>query len=405
MIDLSTAYNEATKNIVTWRNRYDKRTYPHKIVLNMMYRAYAMQHIWIKYELHLLKNYKNQDEALIGMEQLYGMTAINEIHSHLESWLKNVPNQSIGGLIFTNYDAKATAAEFSNSILEELEFSYIFDLLQEKLVLYWIAFKQLGYNTQDAITQLTNIIIELEHEPSYEDIKGIFGNLIVKQYMHEHYESDSNALYDIANNGNYFLGFNITKHITEHEQYLIDVARKKTEYNYLDSILNDAGIEYFYHYTAKSNLPSIRENGGLYSWQYCQSHKLNVPIPGGSKETHALDEKYGLLNYVRLSICKDYPMAYVKKQQGIEVVVLKIRKDVALAQETLFSDINAIDSNHIHGGEIQHFKNINIQNALSNYNALDNLGKKYHDAEIMVKECVPIEYIVNIDNPDEFIIN
>jgi hypothetical protein len=28
--------------------------------------------------------------------------------------------------------------------------------------------------------------------------------------------------------------------------------------------------------------------------------------------------------------------------------------------------------------------------------------KKQHDAEIMVKECVPIEYIVNIDNPDEF---
>lgn len=403
MIDLSTAYNEATKNVVTWRNRYDKKTYPHKIVLNMMYRAYIMQYIWIKYELQLLEKYKNQNEALIGMEQLYGMTAINEIHSHLESWLENIPNQSVGGLIFTNYDAKATAAEFSDSILEELEFSYIFDLLQEKMVLYWLAFKQLGYNTQDAIAQLTNVIIELEHEPSYEELKGIFQELIVKQYMHKHYESNSNALYDTDNSGYSLLGLNKKKHITEHEQYLIDVARKKTEYKDLNSILNDAGIEYFYHYTAKSNLQSIRENGGLYSWQYCQSNKLVVPIPGGSKETHELDEKYGLLNYVRLSICKDYPMAYVKKKQGIDVVVLKIKKDVALAQETLFSDINAIDANHTHGGEIQHFKNINVQKALSNYNILDDLEKKYHDAEIMVKECIPIEYIVNIDNPEEFL--
>ena len=46
MIEIKPAFDEATRNILTWRNRYSKSEYPHKVVINMMYRAYGMKHIW-----------------------------------------------------------------------------------------------------------------------------------------------------------------------------------------------------------------------------------------------------------------------------------------------------------------------------------------------------------------------
>ena len=41
MIDLTPPLSEAMNNIAAWRNRYTKTEYPHKIVVNMMYRAYS----------------------------------------------------------------------------------------------------------------------------------------------------------------------------------------------------------------------------------------------------------------------------------------------------------------------------------------------------------------------------
>ena len=403
MVDLSQAYTEATRNIANWQARYDKDVYPHKIVLNMMYRAYTMMFIWVRFQNDMLEKFKSQDEALIGMERLYGKVAIEDIHQNLENWLSIRPSEHVGNLIFTNYDAKATAAEFSANILEELEFSYIFDLLQEKLVLYWMALRLCGESTENAIAKLTNVVVELEREPSYADMKHIFQELAVKQYMNLHYtlSPSQRELFDIVGE-KAVLGINKTKHISEHEQQLIDVSRKKDNQQEFRSLLDAEGVEYFYHYTARNNIESIKKLGGLFSWQYCKDHNIIVPFPGGTDETHQLDDKYGLLNYVRLSLCPDYPMAYVRKKAGIDVVVLKIKKDVALARETLFSNLNAIDEAHIHGGELRHLMNINIPATLSEYPSLTEELKKQHDAEIMVKECVPIEYIVNIDNPDEF---
>ena len=404
MIDLSTAYTEATRNISNWRTRYESSIYPHKIVLNMMYRAYSMMFLWVRYQNGMLPKFESQDEALKGMEMLYGKVALEEIHQNLEHWLEVRPSEKVGNLIFTNYDAKATAAEFSPSILEELEFSYIFDLLQEKLVLYWMALVLCGNTAVDAIAKLTDVVVELTAPPTYADMKHIFQELFVKQYLHERYsaEAANHIQFDVCDEQCSLLGLNVAKHISEHEQHIINVSLRKEDQSAFRSLLDAEGVEYFYHYTAKSNLESIRKLGGLFSWQYCRDHAIDVPSPGGTDQTHYLDEKFGLLDYVRLSVCPDYPMAYVRKKAGLDIVVLKIKRDVAFAKETIFSDINAIDENHVHGGDLQHLKNINISAALTEYPSLSGMLKKQHDAEIMVKECVPIEYIVNIDNPDEF---
>ena len=42
MIDLNSSYKEAVENIQKWFSRYSSEEYPHKIVLNIMYRAYKI---------------------------------------------------------------------------------------------------------------------------------------------------------------------------------------------------------------------------------------------------------------------------------------------------------------------------------------------------------------------------
>ena len=130
------------------------------------------------------------------------------------------------------------------------------------------ALRLCGESTVDAIAKLTHVIVELETEPSYADMKHIFQELIVKQFMNLHYSSSTSnqVKYDVVDDQNSVRGVSKVKHITEHEQHIIDVSRKKDDYSAFMSLLNAGGVEYFYHYTAKSNLESIKKLGGLYSW-------------------------------------------------------------------------------------------------------------------------------------------
>lgn len=54
--------------------------------------------------------------------------------------------------------------------------------------------------------------------------------------------------------------------------------------------------------------------------------------------------------------CDDHPMAYRLQQSGSDIIVLRIKIDVALLKGTLFSDINAADKLHTHGGSLEDLK-------------------------------------------------
>jgi hypothetical protein len=41
-------------------------------------------------------------------------------------------------------------------------------------------------------------------------------------------------------------------------------------------------ITSFYHFTARRNLPKIREHGGLYSLAMLREMEVEVPAPGGN---------------------------------------------------------------------------------------------------------------------------
>ena len=162
--------------------------------------------------------------------------------------------------------------------------------------------------------------------------------------------------------------------------------------------MDNNGIQYLYHFTDRRNIPSIKSHGGLFSWYYCKKNNITIPCQGGDYDSQELDKKYGLEDYVRLSFCDDHPMAFRLQQSGSDIVVLKIKVDVALLKDTLFSDINAADKLHTHGGKLEDLKKVNFNATKRNYVRKDDIDFKPHQAEVMVKTFVSKKYIINLDS-------
>lgn len=161
-------------------------------------------------------------------------------------------------------------------------------------------------------------------------------------------------------------------------------------------ILDENGVSYLYHFTDSRNIPSIKIHGGLFSWYYCQKHGITIPCQGGDYDSRELDKKYGLEDYVRLSFCNDHPMAYRLKLSGSDIIILRIKADVALLKDTQFSDMNAADKRHTHGKSLKHLQMVNFCATRMHYLRNEDPNFKPHQAEVMVKTFIPLKYIENI---------
>ena len=187
---------------------------------------------------------------------------------------------------------------------------------------------------------------------------------------------------------------------TEYTRMVAAIKTKKRDAEPIARKLSDNGIRYFYHFTDRRNLDSIKKHRGLYSWKYCDSHGITIPYPGGNSDSRRNDMRHNLQDYVRLSFCEDHPMSWRLQQSGYDLVLLKIKSDVALAEDTLFSDINAASAAHHHGGGLADFNLVDLPATQARRVRGDSPIFHKHQAEVLVKTFLPIEYIVNIDNPD-----
>lgn len=182
------------------------------------------------------------------------------------------------------------------------------------------------------------------------------------------------------------------------ELFHISHNMKSNSSSYIDYLKTNR-IHYLYHFTDRRNLRSIKEKGGLFSWKYCVENNIVIPFPGGGEESRSLDIRHGLSDYVRLSFCKDHPMAYdLNTTKGYDTVLLRVKIDVVGLEGTLFSDINATDNNHHHGGTIDDLKRINLRATQEECVGRDSEIFKQHQAEVMVKTFIPLEYIIMPDD-------
>lgn len=167
----------------------------------------------------------------------------------------------------------------------------------------------------------------------------------------------------------------------------------KNIYPFLDS----NGINKFYHFTDKRNLRTIIDNGGLYSWDSLK--KKNIYAFTSSNElSRNLDIQHGLEDYVRLSFANYNPMSSrVMYQDKRELIWLEIDRSVALLEDTLFSNVNATDKYVKISSDFNFLKSLNFRIFNKRWNTLNSQEKKEYQAEILVKEFLPIKYITNIN--------
>lgn len=164
------------------------------------------------------------------------------------------------------------------------------------------------------------------------------------------------------------------------------------------NVLRENKVEHFYHFTDERNWESIQKMGGLYSWQWMEQHGHKIPAPGGSQVSRDLDMKNSVADYVHLSFCMYHPMLAATQHDGRtgKVVLLAVDPVVATWKGTLFSDMNATQNGVNIGSELADLQKVQFAEATTQKGEAAKLTepqKSHHQAEVMVKTHVPIDYI------------
>jgi hypothetical protein len=163
------------------------------------------------------------------------------------------------------------------------------------------------------------------------------------------------------------------------------------EDNSMSQTLSIYNIDKLYHFTPVKYLKSIKEHDGLRCLKYLSNKNIIPHSTGNSK-----DAKWGLDYYVHLSFCKDHPM----RHRIEKTIILEISTDVIFLKNTLFSDINAVDNAHRHGGGFEAFNELIKFEVINNgkktsYQSLSYIDRKKFQAEVLVRQHIPLSQILN----------
>lgn len=175
------------------------------------------------------------------------------------------------------------------------------------------------------------------------------------------------------------------------------LLNKRSNWRDFQRVLQENGITTFYHFTDFHNLKSIKEQNGLYSWHYADSNGIVINFPGGDTLSRDLDKRYGLQDFVRVSLCTDHPMQYRLEQRGRNLALLKVDIEVAYYENTIFCNINATDSSHKKGNHLEDLERIRFSATKRNFVSREDPDFKHHQAEVLVKTWIPLEHITNIN--------
>ncbi len=110
----------------------------------------------------------------------------------------------------------------------------------------------------------------------------------------------------------------------------------------IQEILNYHGIYSIWHFTDRSNINSIEENG-LLSLDAIIKQRIEVSRYGASDSSHRQDIQKGLHTCVHLSFIKDHPMYHIAKNDGriVNPIWIEIDLSIMTAENTLFSNMLA----------------------------------------------------------------
>lgn len=175
----------------------------------------------------------------------------------------------------------------------------------------------------------------------------------------------------------------------------------KNNYDEFKKLIEQHHITTLYHFTDRENLESIIKNGGLYSWADCEQKGISISKPGGSMDSRNLDKRDNLQNFVRVSFVREHPMMYVAMNDGriSNPVVLEIDPEVIYCQDSLYADRNATKNGALVGSSIDDFSQLHFNSfKAKKHFDLDADEQKFYQAEVLVKNHIPLQFIKNIGN-------
>lgn len=175
----------------------------------------------------------------------------------------------------------------------------------------------------------------------------------------------------------------------------------KNNYDEFKKLIEQHHITTLYHFTDRENLESIIKNGGLYSWADCEQKGISISKPGGSMSSRDLDRRDNLQNFVRVSFVREHPMMYVAMNDGriSNPVVLEIDPEVIYWQDSLYADRNATKNGAHVGSSIDDFSQLHFNSfKAKKHFDLDADEQKFYQAEVLVKNHIPLQFIKNIGN-------
>lgn len=175
----------------------------------------------------------------------------------------------------------------------------------------------------------------------------------------------------------------------------------KKNYDEFKKLIEQHHITTLYHFTDRENLESIIKNGGLYSWADCEQKGISISKPGGSLDSRNLDKRDNLQNFVRVSFVREHPMMYVAMNDGriSNPVVLEIDPEVIYWQDSLYADRNATKNGALVGSSIDDFSQLHFNSfKAKKHFDLDADEQKFYQAEVLVKNHIPLQFIKNIGN-------
>lgn len=174
----------------------------------------------------------------------------------------------------------------------------------------------------------------------------------------------------------------------------------KTDKEKIRSYLETNGIKYLYHFTEKDRIESIIKYGGLLSFKRCLDEGITMPVREDMALTRDIDARMELEDYVRTSFCSRLPKIKERQAEGAELVLLKIDPEVALFDDTLYTDIEATQPGLYCGGEFDDLRRVNIQATKKVVSRPEDDDYWQRQAEVLIKGFIPLKYILNVKSPE-----
>ena len=278
------------------------------------------------------------------------------------------------------------------------EIAYTNRIVGKKSVYYW-----------DAIRLFHKKKLFLFGSPAEVSEKGFCLNDDLAQDLHSKYRKGDFCLTDeeIAQLVSFLrMSFLQQKNEAKKSNTPIPYLRKdnysplyKKEKTQIIQYLIENDVHYFYHFTERDKIKSIIKYGGLLSYRRCLDEGIVMPLREDMALSRDKDAKLGLEDYARLSFCERLPKIRIRQKEGADLVLLKISTEVALFEETLFTDIEATHDSVKFGNTFEDLLRVNIPSTQKVCSVTDSRYLK-SQAEVLIKGFIPLKYILNIDNPE-----